>query len=94
MLTDTLSGLNIIASASYGPANELLNLTAGNYSGNWGSETRTYNAMKQLTGLTSNGVSMTYSFSATQNNGKITSQTDAISGETATYQYDSLNRLA
>ncbi len=31
---------------------------------------------------------------ATQNNGKITSQTDAISGETVVYAYDALNRLA
>ena len=37
---------------------------------------------------------MTYTFSSTQNNGKITSQSDAISGETIQYTYDSLNRLA
>jgi YD repeat-containing protein len=37
---------------------------------------------------------MTYTFSSKQNNGKITSQSDAISGETVQYTYDSLNRLA
>ena len=37
---------------------------------------------------------MTYAYSATQNNGKITQQTDGTTGETVVYQYDSLNRLA
>jgi len=32
--------------------------------------------------------------SATQNNGKITSQTDVLSGEQITYTYNTLNRLA
>ena len=31
---------------------------------------------------------------ATQNNGKITSQTDVVSGEQVVYTYDALNRLA
>jgi hypothetical protein len=31
--------------------------------------------------------------SATQNNGRILSQTDVVSGETITYSYDSLNRM-
>ena len=53
-LRDQLTSNNIIASTSYGPANELLSMTAGIYSGNWGSETRTYNAMKQLTLLQTN----------------------------------------
>jgi len=40
-------------------------------------------------------VDITYTFpSATTNNGKIASQTDNISGETVSYQYDSLNRLS
>src|SRR5689334_3754528 len=34
-----------------------------------------------------------YRFSPTQNNGKITSQKDYVSGEEVTYQYDSLQRL-
>ena len=33
-------------------------------------------------------------YSATQNNGKITSETDIVSGEQVAYTYDSLNRLA
>ena len=35
----------------------------------------------------------TYNYTAGSNNGKIGSATDAISGETVSYQYDSLNRL-
>jgi RHS repeat-associated protein len=36
---------------------------------------------------------ITYTYPAGTNNGKISSQTDAISGETVSYAYDSLNRL-
>jgi RHS repeat-associated protein len=38
-------------------------------------------------------LSRTYTYSATQNNGRITQQTDNVSGEQVSYQYDSLNRL-
>ena len=66
---------------------------------NGGTETRVYNSMLQLTTIT--GVSqnvtyqnITYTFPAAGSNaGKITSQTDSISGETVAYAYDSLNRL-
>lgn len=34
-----------------------------------------------------------YNYSATQNNGQIGSQQDVVSGETISYQYDSLKRL-
>src|SRR6266700_4522963 len=39
------------------------------------------------------GLDLTYTFPSGSNNGKISSQTDNLSGETVTYQYDSLNRL-
>ena len=93
-LTDQLASQTIIQSATYGPANELTQITGSPYYGAWGTETRTYNVMKQMTGLTSvpqsygTGVSMTYNFSPTQNNGKIVSDTNG------SYTYDSLNRLA
>jgi YD repeat-containing protein len=48
----------------------------------------------QLTGLVSNGVNVTDAYSPTQNNGKIISQTDNLSGEQLVYTYDALNRLA
>ena len=35
-----------------------------------------------------------YNYPATQNNGKITSQNDLLSGEQVSYAYDSLNHLA
>ena len=39
-------------------------------------------------------LNISYAYSATQNNGKITSETDALSMEQVLYTYDSLNRLA
>ena len=39
-------------------------------------------------------LNMQYSYSATQNNGKITSESDNLSGEQVAYTYDALNRLA
>lgn len=53
----------------------------------------------QLTNIASSAVSgsslnITYNYSSTQNNGKLTSQTDNISGEQVVYAYDALNRLA
>src|SRR5258708_29089430 len=58
-----------------------------------GSETRSYNVMGQLTNVHSGSMNITYNYSATQNNGKITSQVDNLSGEQVTYAYDSLHRL-
>ncbi len=65
-------------------------------------ETRTYNNRLQLTQLTTDDetgptgtvLGMSYTYSARQNNGRITQQTDSVSGEQVNYQYDSLNRLA
>jgi RHS repeat-associated protein len=58
------------------------------------SETRQYNNLNQMTRLTITGaLDISYNFPAGTNNGKISTQTDNISGETVTYQYDSLNRL-
>src|SRR5271163_337676 len=39
-------------------------------------------------------VNLSYGYSSTQNNGKISSQTDNLSGEQVVYTYDALNRLA
>ena len=69
----------------------------------WTQETMSYNANGQLTSLgwASNPygygygtpATITYNYSATQNNGQITQTVDALSGETISYQYDSLKRL-
>ena len=39
-------------------------------------------------------MNMTYTYSSTQNNSKLISQTDNIDGEQVVYTYDALNRLA
>jgi YD repeat-containing protein len=57
------------------------------------SETRTYNSLVQLMSLTYASVNLTYNYPAGTNVGKISSMTDAITGETVQYAYDSLNRL-
>ena len=74
---------------SYGPSNELLQLTANTF-----TENRTYNANLELTELVSgSNVHYKYNRSSTQDNGQILSTTDVLSGETISYQYDTLKRL-
>ena len=91
-MTDNIGMTTLISGATYGPANELLTITSG--LGGWGSETRTYNSLKQLVALGTPGIYFTYNYPATGNNGKITSEVDGYTGgETITYAYDSLNRL-
>ena len=91
-MTDALAMQTIIAGASYGPANEITGITGA--TGGWAGESRTYNSLKQLTGISAGAVSVTYAYPSTQNNGKISSETDGgYSGEVITYTYDSLNRL-
>src|SRR5882724_6661810 len=63
-------------------------------SGAWGSEGRSYNAILQMTYLSSGGISIGYNYSATQNNGKIISQHDYVTGEDIVYTYNALNQLA
>ena len=77
------------ASASYYAAGQLNTLSWGGY-----TETRTYNSLMQLTNQSvPYALNMTYNYSATQNNGRITSSVDGITGENTTYSYDALNRL-
>ena len=75
------------------------------YGGTWlpsyDTETSTWNVNGQLasrgwiSSIYSASASGTvqYTYSATQNNGQITQVSDSLSGETVTYQYDSLKRL-
>jgi len=91
--------------AVYGPAGQLTALSwvveAGSNlaSDVFINEGRTYNSRLQLTGLTTTGsftqaaMNFTYNYSATANNGQITSMTNNVSGETVTYAYDALKRL-
>ena len=80
--------VNIVNNVQFGPASELLQMS---YFGT--TETRQYNTRLQMTHLTVPGqLNISYNF-ASQNNGQISSQTDNLSGEQITYQYDALKRL-
>src|SRR5271156_2900254 len=87
-LTDQSNNTDV-SSVTYNAANQLLGL---NYLGT--AETRQYNNLNQMTNLTvGSAMNITYTFPAGANNGKISQQANSVSGETVTYQYDSLNRL-
>jgi YD repeat-containing protein len=80
--------VNIVNNVQYGPASEMLQMS---YFGS--TETRQCNNRSQMTHLTVPGqLNVSYNFVA-QNNGQISSQTDNLSGEQITYQYDALQRL-
>jgi RHS repeat-associated protein len=90
MTWDSGNGPQPYASATYGPAGQMLTLSYGA-----GTETRTYNSLLQLTNQSVPGyLNMTYNYSAGQNNGRIVGSVDGITGENTTYTYDALNRLA
>ena len=94
MTQDIGDGPQPVASAGYGPAGEVLNLS---YFGV--NETRTYNSLLQLTRMTANPgggnvMDMQYNYSSTQNNGRIASSNDYVTGENVSYSYDALNRLS
>jgi len=82
------------ASAQYGPAGELLNLS---YFGI--NEKRAYNSLLQVIHMTATPqygpsvMDMQYNYSATLNNGRIVSSNDYVTGENVSYTYDALNRL-
>jgi len=78
------------ASAIYTPAGQLSQLSWGN----WYTETRQYNSPEQLISQSvPDSLNMTYNYSATQNNGRIVSSVDGMTGESTSYTYDALNRL-
>jgi YD repeat-containing protein len=83
-----------MATAGYNWASQMTSLAYDTL-----TESRTYNPVTlQLNRiLTTNGGSvmdMSYNYTAGQNNGRITSSTDGVLGETVNYTYDSLNRLS
>lgn len=78
-----------VSGVSYNAANQMLGVT---YFG--ATETRQYNSLLQLTQLSVTGsasLSYAYNYPSGTNNGQISSQ--VVSGETISYQYDSLKRL-
>ena len=83
------SGPQWLAGATYTPSGQLSQLSHGPW-----TETRQYNALGQLTNQSvPYYMNLTYNFSATQNNGRITGSVDAMTGENTSYSYDALNRL-
>jgi YD repeat-containing protein len=79
---------HLVTSVTYGAANQVLQLNANTF-----SQTISYNANLQVTELTAGSYHYRYNYSSTQNNGRVVSTSDVLSGETITYQYDTLNRL-
>jgi RHS repeat-associated protein len=89
-LTDQNSNVDVNG-VTYNAANQLLTMTGVL------QESRQYNSLGQLTQLSASGggasINYSYNFPTGTNNGKISSAYNAVTGETITYQYDSLNRL-
>jgi len=86
--------LNPIATATYTAASQLNTLQYGVTAAFY--ESRSYNTLMQLTNLTVSGtgsVNMQYNYTAAQNNGRVSSTTDGVLGETVNYGYDMWNRL-
>jgi YD repeat-containing protein len=87
------SNNTIVSGVSYNATNQLIGMTF-----NTEAETRGYNSLNQLITLSASvpGIALeniTYAYPAGSNNGKITSMSDTVSGESVVYTYDSLNRL-
>jgi RHS repeat-associated protein len=77
--------VTVFGDVEYGPGGEMTR---------FGTETRAYNVVGQLTRITKPGaMDLEYRYSATANDGRITSQKDWVSGEEVVFQYDSLKRL-
>jgi RHS repeat-associated protein len=89
----TSGGATIVNNVTYNAANQFLTMTFGTT-----TETRGYNTLNQLTSINAQNTSgtienLTYNYPTGTNNGKVSSMYNAVSGETVTYTYDSLNRL-
>jgi RHS repeat-associated protein len=89
----TSGSTTIVNGVTYNPANQLLGITYNGY-----AETRTYNVLNQLITLKVQASivteeNVTYNYPTGANNGKLSSMSNTVSGETVTYAYDSLNRL-
>jgi RHS repeat-associated protein len=86
----TSGSTTVVNGVSYNAANQLLGMTFNGI-----GETRSYNVLNQLTKVhAGSGLNLTYNYPTGADNGKISSMYNAVSGETVTYTYDSLNRLA
>jgi YD repeat-containing protein len=88
-LTQTVTpAYDIISAAQYGPGGQMTSLTRRVGEDSYTTETMQYNVRGQLTRMTMpNAVDLEYRYSAAQNNGRITSYKEYLSGEEVTYQY-------
>ena len=89
-LTSVANSADTVATATYNFAGQMTSLN---------NQTFSYNSLMQLSGTTATQwgnttVNLQYNYTAGQNNGRLLSSKDNISGETITYAYDALNRLA
>lgn len=88
-----------LATASYGAAGQMTGFGYQEYGGFRYNESRSYNAMLQMTGIgaaQTNGVglmNMAYVYTAGANNGRIAQSIDGLTNETVDYTYDAVNRL-
>ncbi len=79
----------IVDNVTYGPANEMTQIRV-----NGVNETRAYNTLGQLTGISYGGtLRHEYRYSASANDGRAVSYKNWQSGEDVQYTYDSLARL-
>jgi hypothetical protein len=111
-MQEVTSGLAPQVTATYGVAGEMVGLTyqgpdsQNYYLWPYYTETRTYNAMLQMTRQTATGgpyspfgngtvaMDQQYVYMGGANNGRIAQSIDGVAGETVNYTYDALNRLA
>ncbi len=92
----TSASATVVNNVSYNAANQLLGMTFNDI-----AEIRGYNSLGQLTSMVAGLATfpytayenLSYNYPTGTDNGKISSMSNAISGETVTYTYDSLNRL-
>ncbi|MDZ7638619.1 MAG: hypothetical protein U5J83_10315 [Bryobacterales bacterium] len=90
--TMTEEGLTLVENVIYNGAGAVTNFRRNEGTGTPVDNSYAFNHLLQMTNQTVvRGVTtvqnLTYTFSATQNNGQILSQTDAISAETVVYTY-------
>ncbi len=92
-LTDSTRNLTVVQNATYNAANQPLQTTFQPPYAQSFTETRTYNQLNELIGITNFGgtVNLAYNFTGGQNNGQIASSID--SGTETYYTYDGLKRL-
>ncbi len=81
---------------AYNAADQITQMDRAKGGGLEYTETRQYNALLQMTSLAANQgqYSYTYTYSGTQNNGRMVQSVDSVAGQTVNYTYDTLNRLS